>query len=126
MANNIDWDASLEICDGLPDSVIAQYQSLCRDGWKFWVVTSSRGYCNMRRREITIPIFARTKGSLYYTWYFCHEMAHAIDRCRHQHGPEFMRILQDICPANCIHFELTYKPRNAQAAGIGFLDLSSF
>lgn len=29
-----------------------------------------------------------------------------------------MEILKRICPVNCIHHELRYKPRNARAAGI--------
>lgn len=118
MANNIDWSASLLLVDALPESVVATYRSLVHKGWRFYIVTSNRGYCNMLRKEITIPLWALHRGTAYYTWYFCHEMAHAIDCCKHKHGPEFMRILQEICPADCVHFELGYKPRNAQAAGI--------
>jgi len=128
MANKIDYGASLELLEGLPVSVISQYKQLIATGWQFWIVNSRRGYCNYTRKEITIPTWAYNRGSKYYTWYFCHEMAHAIDAGKSVHGANFMRVLIEICPADCIEFELGYKPRNAASAGIGsleFLDISA-
>lgn len=119
MPNKIDYGASLDILDGLPESVISIYKKLSSDGWKFWIVDQKRGHCRYSIKEITIPTWAKNRGAKYYTWYFCHEMAHALDTKRSHHGAEFMQILIDICPADCIEFELGYKPRNAAAAGIG-------
>jgi len=127
MANKIDYGASLELLDGLPSLVIDTYKSLASKGWAFWIVNAKRGYCHYGRKEITIPTWAKNRGAEYYTWYFCHEMAHAISPIGSNHGPEFMATLIRICPENAIKHELGYKPRNASNAGIGevkFIDIS--
>lgn len=127
MANKIDYGASLEILDRLPVTVVDTYKSLVRCGWRFWIVDSVRGYCSYARKEITIPLWAYNKSAEYYTWYFCHEMAHALSPIGSNHGPEFMATLIRICPENAIKHELGYKPRNAASAGIGevkFIDIS--
>lgn len=127
MANKIDYGASLEILDRLPATVVDTYKSLVRHGWRFWIVNGVRGYCYYNRKEITIPLWAYNKSAEYYTWYFCHEMAHALSPANANHGPEFMATLIRICPENAIKYELGYKPRNAASAGIGevkFIDIS--
>lgn len=127
MANKIDYGASLEILDRLPTSVVDTYKKLVAKGYQFWIVNSNRGYCNYLRKEITIPLWAYNRDAKYYTWYFCHEMAHALAPIKDNHGPAFMQTLIEICPEDCIKHELGYKPRNAQAAGIGevkFIDIS--
>lgn len=91
---------------------------LIGDGWQILVTTQSRGYCHAARRIITIPIHATSKPADYLTWYLAHEIAHAYDQCMHNHGKEFMEWLIKICPNDCIHHELGYKPRNAKQAGI--------
>jgi predicted metal-dependent hydrolase len=89
-------------------------------GWKFFAVRQSRGYCHSGHKIITIPIFAIDRSVEYKAWYISHEMAHAYDNCVHNHGPEFMEWLKKICPKESIHFELGYKPRNAAKAGIKY------
>lgn len=96
------------------------YKELMLAGWKFVLTEQSRGWCSAMRKLITIPAWIKSpnKSNDFRVWYICHEMAHAIDKCMHNHGPEFMKILIDICPPEAIHHELGYKPRNATAAGI--------
>ncbi len=107
----------------LPESVKSHLRSLISAGWNIYIVDQRRGYCDDRAKIITIPVFALNKTLEYKIWYLCHEMAHAIAGCKYNHGPEFMKVLQDICPKDCIEFELGYKPRNARAAGIGEITL---
>jgi hypothetical protein len=86
--------------------------------WKFYAVNQSRGRCFFDSKTITIPMFAINRGIDYKTWYISHELSHAFAGAHANHGPEFMRWLKQICPKDCVHFELGYKPRNAAAAGI--------
>jgi hypothetical protein len=108
------------IFQGVPDSVRAHGKQLLSEGWKIYAVKQKRGRCYYKGKAgvITIPVWAINRAMEYKTWYICHELAHAFDKTKSNHGPEFMRILQEICPANCVHFEIGYKPRNAIAAGI--------
>lgn len=101
----------------LPESVRAIAKQLRDSGWKFYIVSQSRGRCYYRSKVITIPDWAIQKGLDYKTWYVSHEMAHTFAR-GDQHGMIFMSHLKRICPTECQHFELGYKPRNAVAAGI--------
>lgn len=108
-------------------SVRAIAKDLLSRDWKIYAVNQRRGRCYYRGKAgvITIPVWAIDHALDYKVWYICHEMSHALDTSRSHHGPEFMRILQDICPKESVHFELGYKPRNAAAAGIkqpGFID----
>ena len=118
MANKINWGLSLDILDGVPESVIAHYSLQSKQGWKFWVIDSVRGYCNFNRKEVTVPAWARNRGAEYFTYYLSHELAHAKKYLQVPHGPEFMEIFKSICPPNLQHYEIDYKPRNAIAAGI--------
>lgn len=59
----------------------------------------------------------------YATWYTAHEMSHCYEP-QDGHGDRFMAKLIQLCPENCIHYELGYKPRNAARAGIGQVNLS--
>ena len=108
---------------GVPDSLKVSARALLNDGWKIWAVRQSRGRCYFRAKVITIPVWVITDPRIgQKIWYIAHEMAHAYDECRHNHGPEFMEWLKKLCPPEHIHWELTYKPRNARSAGIGAFD----
>lgn len=103
-------------------SVKAFYTKLLFLDWRFYVVSSNRGLCNYKTKEISIPLWAILKGADYINWYTAHEMAHALvheagHRNEH-HGKIFMEFLKSICPPEFLHLELTYKPRNANSAGI--------
>lgn len=91
-------------------------------GWKFYVVRQTRGRCYYKSKVITIPSWVIERKSIdYKEWYLSHEMAHAysyIEGTTDNHGPAFMAMLKAICPDDCVHYEIEYKPRNAQAAGI--------
>lgn len=95
---------------------------LTEHGWKFYVVDQGRGRCYFRDKVITIPAWVFAKSVDYKEWYIAHEMAHAMqwiqDKRSDQHGERFMAWLIKICPPDCVHYELEYKPRNAMAAGI--------
>jgi hypothetical protein len=97
-------------------------RQLLADGWRFYGVRQNCGRCYGRPRVITIPAWVLTNHPVNYKeWYVCHEMAHAynmIDGTFDIHGPNFMYFLKTICPADCVHYELGYKPRNAASAGI--------
>ena len=102
----------------VPKEVKEYAKELLAKDWTIHPVRQDRGRCYARAKVITIPEFAINRGVEFKTWYISHEIAHAYDKCIHNHGPEFMEWLKKICPENCIHFELGYKPRNAAAAGI--------
>ena len=123
---NIDIQGTRELFLKQPESVKEWARGLVADDWRFYLVHQQRGYCDMPSRIITIPAWATNElkeGKGFLTWYICHEMAHAYDKCRHGHRKEFMQWLIKICPSNCIQHEMGYKPRNAKAAGIDLLDL---
>lgn len=109
------------------------WDELTFKGWRFFVVNSQRGMCYYEKKVITIPQWVTTKTKIddgQFIQYVAHEMAHAYAGWQAHHGPEFMKELQCICPAWCIHWELEYKPRNAKSAGISMqsaaLDLTDF
>lgn len=111
-------------------------------GWRFYVVDAKCGRCYYSHRVITVPLWlwdtlqidnniyralqqpaTLAEHIKYRAWYVSHEMAHAYNFISHgdqvgAHGPRFMNELRMICPTDCIHFELSYKPKNANAAGI--------
>lgn len=102
-------------CADLPSYVVIQgvNQTRGRASWS---------YNNMKRR-ITIPTWIKAKELTYQVWYVSHELAHFANydefgKNQDSHGPNFMRHLKRICPANAVHHELGYKPRNASQAGI--------
>jgi hypothetical protein len=129
---NIDWAATIL----LRELLIPQ---LCIDipmpvGYKFYVVDQTRGRCNMTHKVITIPLWCFTSlpfqvklNTEYRLQYIAHELAHAYqydeDKYNGNHGPRFMRWLKILCPPELLHYELSYKPRNAIAAGIGLVPL---
>lgn len=102
----------------LSTRVIAEVKKLEEEGWVFYIVEQSRGRCYYTQKAITIPLWATKRGTDYMDWYVCHEIAHAYAGYSAKHGSVFMEWLKRICPEVSIHFELTYKPRNATAAGI--------
>lgn len=98
-------------------------KQLMDSGWRFYCVAQVRGKCYYNEKVITLPEWIVTNSGQanrtgYKEYYICHEMAHALDNTRSNHGAEFMRILKKICPAEFVHYELDYKPRNAAGAGI--------
>lgn len=114
--------ASLEfaplVFKDVDESVKVHAKTLMDAGWSFYAVSQTRGRCYMREKVITIPIWVIKKNTREKVWYIAHEIAHAMDKCQHDHGPEFMGWLIRICPQDCVHYELGYKPRNAAMAGI--------
>ena len=96
--------------------------NLSLDGnWHFFCVNQNRGRCYYRKQIITIPIWVlrRAKKQIGYAhWYIAHELSHIFAGYNANHGPEFMYHLKQICPPDYWHYETSYKPQNAQAAGI--------
>lgn len=104
---------------GVPESVKEYARQKQREGWKFYAVDQDRGRCYHGSKVITIPTWTIDRRSLdYRVWYISHELSHAFAGWKAHHGPDFMEWLKRICPADCVHHELGYKPRNAAAAGI--------
>jgi len=119
---NVLRDKKAELIMGLPGTVREWAKELIgKEDYRIFVVDQMRGRCYWQDRVITIPLHALQKGEKYKTWYLSHELAHAYDaltRGYSDHGEHFMEELKIICPIDCIHFELDYKPRAASAAGI--------
>ena len=124
--NKINYGASLELLEMMPESLKNHYRHLSNSGWQFWVANQDTGFCNSADKTIVIPTWATKRPSDYLTWYIAHEMAHAYDMCKHKHGPEFMEWLKKICPNDCIKYELGYKPRNVASSGITHLGVIDF
>lgn len=116
---NIDLHSTIGLALSLSGSGIESYfDELISKGWQFFIVRQNRGRCYYGPKYITIPLWAiNRKEHNYWIWYLSHEMAHAYTK-GDNHGQEFMKKLKEICPADCIHFELEYKPQNATIAGI--------
>ena len=120
----IDRNMTRHLFIDCPESVKVWARILFQEkGWRIYVVDQSRGYCAYRAKLITIPSWVirkceRTGDIGEKIWYIAHEMAHAFDTDHSVHGQPFMQWLIRICPAEYIHHELGYKPRNAAAAGI--------
>lgn len=95
-------------------------QALLAKGWRFKVSKGRRGFCYWDTKSITIPTHAlrNSRGVGYDQYYLAHEMAHAHAGRAAAHGAVFMDCLKRLCPAEFLHYELNYKPRNAKAAGI--------
>lgn len=129
MPKCVDREETANMFKDIPESVKEYARTLRAAGWKFYVVRQNRGYCDYSSRVITIPSWAHNhRDFTERIWYISHELAHAHNKKHDQHGPGFMETLKKICPADCIHHELSYKPRNAAAAGIskpqiGLIDL---
>lgn len=106
--------------------VLTTVESLIlQDDYAFYIVEQNRGRCYMQKKEITLPkfCFTRASGKLegYASWYVAHECSHAIayrDWKHAEHGQPFMEVLKTLCPKEFLHFETSYKPRNAFASGI--------
>lgn len=116
--SNISQDGMALMFRDVPELVKVYARQLRDSGWRFFAVDQTRGRCYYRAKIITIPMFAICKDVKYKTWYISHEMSHAFDTARSNHGDPFMTLLKKICPSDCIHFELGYKPRNAARNGI--------
>ena len=103
----------------VPTSVKDIARKLMAQDWKFCAVNQQRGYCHYDGKVITIPVWVISNRDITEKiWYICHEMSHALVAPYAKHGPLFMNKLQEICPPDCIHHEISYKPRNARSAGI--------
>lgn len=120
-----DGALSRQIFTGVRD-IVKFYgrQLLNDDGWRFYGVRQTRGQCYGKSKVITIPEWVLSRAIDYKEWYVCHEMAHAFNyidnnyKYMNGHDERFMEMLIAICPSDCVHYELEYKPRNAAAAGI--------
>lgn len=99
-------------------TISAAFDSASALGWDFSVVHQTRGFCSYPLKQITIPAWAFEKGVDYLFYYLSHELAHIFAGYQANHGPEFMKEFKRICPTNLQHFELSYKPKLAAAAGI--------
>lgn len=95
--------------------------------YKIFCCDNNKGYCHYDKKIIVIPLWAIRYGKenckTYWIYYLSHELAHAISKKINgkgadNHGLLFMNIFKEICPKYLQKFELTYKPRNAKAAGI--------
>lgn len=116
---NIDHAGTLIMMGWLYDSALVDFfKDLRSKGWKFLAVRQTRGRCYYKIKTITIPAWAYNRSGTYRAWYIAHEMAHAYAGWEAKHGEVFMSWLQAICPADALHHELGYKPRNAANAGI--------
>ena len=89
-------------------------------GYEIYVTNTVRGRCHKGQKSLTVPVWAVKKSWAYALYYACHEIAHIMTpRVRgNVHGEEFMNNFMRICPDHLQHFELSYKPRLAAAAGI--------
>ena len=113
-------ELKMQLFQNVPESVKAYARELQGKDWRFYAVSQDRGTCYLDAKVITIPDWVIIKRPIKEKiWYISHELSHAFDTSRSAHGPAFMSILKDICPEDCIEYELGYKPRNARAAGIG-------
>lgn len=105
----------------LPSEVIKTQQALTKQGWIFAMDRVTRGVCYFHNKRIVLPAWLLNREISYQIYYYCHEMTHAIAGKDANHGPAFMAALRKMCPADCLHWEATYKPRNALAAGIVYI-----
>lgn len=101
------------------------YQSeLMKRGWRFYVVDQRRGFCISTTKTITMPKWVLSKQQGRIVQYLLHEIAHALDFERNGrmsgHKKPFMDILIEICPAELLVYEMSYKPKNLVAAGAKF------
>lgn len=90
---------------------------------RVFAVDQQRGLAYFSHDALSIPKWVFKWGTDYVIYYVAHEMAHFFARYREEkpdrgHGQKFMKWFKMICPEECQHHELDYKPRNAQAAGI--------
>lgn len=116
--NNKNWALTLEMFDSMDERVKPLYLLQVNNGWRFWIVDSSRGRCKYSHKEITVPSWAFNKGKDYFNYYLCHELAHSVAGHGVNHGDKFMKEFMRICPVEYQHYELNYKPVNATRAGI--------
>lgn len=96
--------------------LMAIYTQLYNEGYGIYVVDQARGFCTTGK-VVAIPLaILHDKGRT--TYYIAHEFAHAIVGIHHQHDKVFMDKLIEICPAEYIHMELSYKPSHTLAIGM--------
>jgi predicted metal-dependent hydrolase len=96
------------------------YEELLLNGWSFYAVRMKKwsGVC-YSQGVITIATGTLTiLPDSVRIWVLAHEMAHAYAGNSNNHNQIFMSWLKRICPAEHIHHELAYKPKNAMMAGI--------
>lgn len=105
----------------VPDTALSFYNACEAIGWSFAIVHQTRGHCYYSSKTVTVPAWAMLKGREYYHWYIAHELAH-IKAPSGNHDATFMQALKELCPAESLKHELSYKPREAFKAGIFCLD----
>lgn len=98
--------------------LVSTYYKLKAEGWDINITDTNNGRCHYATKELTVPLWAWMRGVDYAAYYLAHEMAHATAGHEAKHGPQFMAEFKRICPRNSWHYELEYKPRLADAAGI--------
>jgi hypothetical protein len=121
--NSINRDAMSRMFTGVSEQVKRVGREALSNGWRFYAVDQTRGRCYYKHKVITIPAWVinqtnnKSKQIGYKDWYIAHELAHTFAR-GDNHGPLFMAQLKRICPKEYVHYEIEYKPRNANSAGI--------
>lgn len=105
---------------GLDPKVASFYEELYYKGWSFYASDFKRasGLCYSSGTILVSVAFLLSASKGQKMWLLSHEMAHAYAGIENQHNQVFMEWLKKICPKECIHYELSYKPRNASKAGI--------
>src|SRR6266850_2469687 len=119
-----------EFTQWLKTEVLPILKSHCPDAIPPYIVIQGvnqqcgRAYIRKGTYEkVTVPFWVKEKGIDYAVYYLAHELAHIADWIKNNkrkldHGPLFMEQFKRICPERLWHYEIEYKPRNAQAAGI--------
>jgi predicted metal-dependent hydrolase len=116
----IDHALSKKVYANIPSGMQTYYDELLANGWSFYAVNMCKwsGLCYSAG---VITISTRTLTDTCDSirlWVLAHEMSHAYAGHDNKHNVIFMQWLKRICPAEHIHHELAYKPRNAAMAGI--------
>ena len=121
---NTEWTRELQ--NKYVPKLCAEARAALTGNGRSWIVlgvNQKRGRCYHAARTVTVPVWSRDNGMPgYATWYFCHEIAHAMTP-GHSHDGVFMEALKRICPPEFVHYELGYQPRMACAAGIRLPDV---
>lgn len=120
---NIDYYHTLETLPYLLGDLHADVQKMIGNIPSYFV-KQSRGrawYVKGKPHHFTIPIWILNRSREYQMWYVAHEVSHIVDvirRGKSDHGPEFHKILKDICPKESQHYEWDYMKRS-KARGLG-------
>ena len=115
---NIVKSRMAELFRDTPESIRSVAKDLLAKNWSIYVVDQQRGRCYYKAKIITIPVWCLDDKRLgYKIYYISHELAHVFAP-GDSHGQKFMAEFIKLCPKEYLHYELGYKPRNANIAGI--------